>query len=148
MPMLARDILKGRKIVIFPEGGMVKDRQVVDDKGVYSVFSRSAQSRRKHHTGAARLAIGLQIIKLRVLEEHQRNNDTLLNVWAERLELPSVDALVRNARRPVTIVPANITFYPLRISDNILRQSADLLHGSLSQRAVEELIVEGNLDSQ
>jgi esterase/lipase/1-acyl-sn-glycerol-3-phosphate acyltransferase len=145
MPMLARDILKGRKIVIFPEGGMVKDRQVVDDKGAYSVFSRSAQTRRKHHTGAARLAIGLQIIKLRVLEEHRRNNDALLNVWAERLELPSVDALVRNARRPVTIVPANITFYPLRISDNILRRSADLLHGSLSQRAVEELIVEGNL---
>jgi len=145
MPMLARDILKGRKIVIFPEGGMVKDRQVVDDKGAYSVFSRSAQTRRKHHTGAARLAIGLQIVKLRVLEEHQRNNHALLNTWAERLELPSVDALVRNAQRPVTIVPANITFYPLRISDNILRRSADLLHGSLSQRAVEELIVEGNL---
>jgi esterase/lipase/1-acyl-sn-glycerol-3-phosphate acyltransferase len=145
MPMLARDILKGRKIVIFPEGGMVKDRQVVDDQGKYSVFSRSAQARRKHHTGAARLAIGLQIIKLRVLEEFKRENHVLLQQWADRLELPTVETLVQNARRPVSIVPANITFYPLRISDNILRRGADFLHGNLSQRAVEELIVEGNL---
>ncbi|MDA0820966.1 MAG: alpha/beta fold hydrolase [Proteobacteria bacterium] len=145
MALLARDILRGRKIVIFPEGGMVKDRQVLDDEGQYSVFSRSAQSRRKHHTGAARLAIGLQIVKLRVLEEHQRNNHRLLEEWAERLELPSVESLIQNAKRPVSLVPANITFYPLRISDNILRKGADMLHGSLSQRAIEELIVEGNL---
>lgn len=145
MPILARDILKGRKIVIFPEGGMVKDRQVLDDSGDYNVYSRSANVRRKHHTGAARLAIGLQIVKLRVLEEHRRDNQKLLSSWAELLELPSTDALIKNARRPVTIVPANITFYPLRISDNILRRGAELLHGDLSRRAVEELIVEGNL---
>ena len=145
MSMLARDILKGRKIVIFPEGGMVKDRQVLDDGGEYSVYSRSAHTRRKHHTGAARLAIGLQIIKLRVLEEHRRDNQKLLATWADQLELPSTNALIKSARRPVTIVPANITFYPLRISDNILRRGAELLPGDLSRRAVEELIVEGNL---
>ena len=145
MPMLARDVLKGRKIVIFPEGGMVKDRQVLDEQGKYSIYSRASRARRKHHTGAARLAIGLQIIKLRVLDEHRRGNRELLRSWAEALRLPSPQALLENARRPVTIVPANITFYPLRISDNILRRSAELLHGSLSQRAVEELIIEGNL---
>jgi len=145
MPMLARDILKGRKIVIFPEGGMVKDRQVVDDHGNFSVYSRAARSRRKHHTGAARLAIGLQIVKLRVLEEHHRGNQRLLDSWTTKLDLPSSESLIENAQRPVTIVPANITFYPLRVSDNILRRGAELLHGNLSQRAVEELIVEGNL---
>ena len=145
MSILARDILKGRKIVIFPEGGMVKDRQVVDHRGQYSVYSRSARSRRKHHTGAARLAIGLQIVKLRVLKEHALGNHALLEDWCGQLELPAVDALIENARRPVTIAPANITFYPLRISDNILRRGAELLHGELSPRAVEELIVEGNL---
>ncbi len=145
MAVLASDILKGRKIVIFPEGGMVKDRQVLDDNGEYSVYSRSADARRKHHTGAARLAIGLQIIKLRVLEEHRRDNRKLLAAWTEQLGLPSTDALLKNANRPVTIVPANITFYPLRISDNILRRGAELMHGDLSRRAVEELIVEGNL---
>ena len=143
--MLASDILKGRKVVIFPEGGMVKDRQVLDEEGKYSIYSRSARARRKHHTGAARLAIGLQIIKLRVIDERNRGNRKLLEQWSEQLELPSVDTLVEHAERPVTIVPANITFYPLRISDNILRRGAEMLHGKLSQRAVEELIVEGNL---
>lgn len=145
MAILAKDILKGRKIVMFPEGGMVKDRQVLDHRGQFSVYSRSALSRRKHHTGAARLAIGLQIIKLRVLEEHAQGNHGLLEDWCGLLDLPAVDALIENARRPVAIAPANITFYPLRISDNILHRGAELLHDDLSPRAVEELIVEGNL---
>ena len=145
MPLLARDILKGRKIVVFPEGGMVKDRQVIDERGRYSVYSRSSGARRAHHTGAARLAIGLQIIKLRILEADRHGQRAMLKEWAEALEMPSVDSLISAAQRPVNIVPANITFYPLRISDNILRRGAELLHGNLSQRAVEELIVEGNL---
>ena len=72
MSLLATDILKGRKVIIFPEGGMVKDRQVVDDRGGYSVYSRSADARRKHHSGAARLAVGLQIFKQAVLHKEQR----------------------------------------------------------------------------
>ncbi len=51
LPFLAEEILKGRKVIIFPEGGMVKDRQVIDQKGDYSVYSRSADRRRKHHSG-------------------------------------------------------------------------------------------------
>jgi len=33
LPFLAAEILSGRKVVIFPEGGMVKDRRVMDDEG-------------------------------------------------------------------------------------------------------------------
>ena len=145
MELLANDVLRGRKIVVFPEGGMVKDRQVIDDRGRYSVFSRSAGERRKHHNGAARLAIGLQIFKFAVSQHAARGQRRVLQGWADELGLASVDALINNARRPVTIVPANITFYPLRISDNILRRGAELLPGKLSQRAVEELIIEGNI---
>ncbi len=29
LPFLAEEILKGRKVIVFPEGGMVKDRRVV-----------------------------------------------------------------------------------------------------------------------
>lgn len=145
MSLLAIDILKGRKIIIFPEGGMVKDRQVFDDNGDFSVYSRSAGNRRKHHTGAARLATGLQIFKQAVLHKAQRSQRRELEVWAEQLGLPSVDLLLERARRPVTVVPANITFYPLRAQDNFLRRGADLLFGELSPRAIEELIVEGNL---
>ncbi len=145
LAMLALDILKGRKIVIFPEGGMVKDRQVINEEGDYSVFSRHAQVRRKHHSGAARLAFGLQVFKLAVLDRIERSRDTEIAQWADELNILSVEQLIENAARPVTIIPANITFYPLRISDNFLRRGAELLIGDLSPRALEEIIVEGNL---
>jgi hypothetical protein len=145
MEVLAMDILRGRKVVVFPEGGMVKDRQVVDERGEFSVYSRHARTRRKHHTGAARLATGLQIFRLAGCERAARGERTQLAEWATALSLSGADELIETAARPVTLVPANITFYPLRISDNILRRSAELLTGGLSKRAVDELVVEGNL---
>jgi esterase/lipase len=145
MELLATDILKGRKIVVFPEGGMVKDRQVVDDRGRYSVYSRHADERRKHHTGAARLAIGLQIFKLAVLFRERIGDRSRLESWSKELRLSGADELLDAARRPVVLVPASITFYPLRISDNILRRGAEILPGELSKRTIDELVVEGNI---
>ena len=145
LPLLAADILKGRKVIIFPEGGMVKDRQVLDDEGQFSVYSRSSGTRRKHHSGAARLAIGLQLFKLAVLHKFKNTRHRDLETWAEQLGLPSVEILLERARKPVTVIPANITFYPLRAQDNFLRRGADLVFDKLSPRAIEELIVEGNL---
>jgi len=145
LSLLAIDLLKGRKVVFFPEGGMVKDRQVVDADGRYSVYSRAASARRKHHSGAARLAVGLQIFKLAVLARLERARQADVERWAEQIGLPSVQLLIERARRPVTVVPANITFYPLRTDDNFLRRGADLVFGKLSPRAIEELIIEGNL---
>jgi esterase/lipase len=145
MELLAVDVLRGRKIVIFPEGGMVKDRQVIDEQGRYSIYSRHAEERRKHHTGAARLAIGLRIFKTAVRQRSARNERTILKTWAEETGLGTVDALIDAAEGPLNIVPANITFYPLRISDNILRRSAEMLTGGLSMRAIDELVIEGNI---
>ena len=145
MELLARDILRGRKVVVFPEGGMVKDRQVIDDHGHYTVFSRHAQARRKHHTGAARLATGLQIFRYAVLYRAARDDRATLEAWRRDLGMATIEELLVAARRPVSLVPANITFYPLRVSDNILRRGAELFNRGLSKRALEELVVEGNL---
>lgn len=145
LKLLAVDVLRGRKIVIFPEGGMVKDRQVIDANGEYGVYSRHANARRKHHSGAARLAIGLQIFKQAIARRIARGRMADLERWADELGLPSAEVLVASALRPAAIVPANITFYPLRISDNFLRRGAELVFKALSPRATEELIVEGNL---
>ena len=145
MQLLAIDLLRGRKVVVFPEGGMVKDRQVVDAEGRYSVYSRHAAERRKHHTGAARLAIGLHIFQQAVRWRAARNDHTILARWAEDCHLGSAARLLEAVERTVVLVPANITFYPLRISDNILRRGAEMLTGGLSPRTVDELVVEGNI---
>lgn len=145
LPFLAAEILRGRKVVLFPEGGMVKDRRVLDANGDYSVYSRSAEVRRKHHTGAAVLATGLEAFKMTLLQEHAAGNARHLEDWAERLGLPDVEALLAAARRPTMIVPANITFYPIRVSDNLLHKGAELINRGLGRRISEELLIEGNI---
>ena len=145
LPFLAKEILMGRKVVIFPEGGMVKDKRVVDARGSFSVYSRAAQERRKQHTGAAVLALALEVFKRSVIKAHDAGNTRRVDSWAHSLELESGDALLKAARRPTHIVPANITFYPIRVSDNLLRQGAELLNKGLSKRLSEELLIEGNI---
>jgi esterase/lipase len=145
LPFLAKEILRGRKVVVFPEGGMVKDKRVLDLRGSYSVYSRSAEARRKHHTGAAVLGLALEAFKYAVLKAHEAGHSRRVESWAESLELESGGALLNAARRPTLIVPANITFYPIRVNDNLLRQGAELLNKGLSRRLSEELLIEGNI---
>ena len=145
LPFLAAEILRGRKVVIFPEGGIVKDRQVLDQRGRFSIFSRSAEERRKHHSGAAYLALALDAFKESVrLAEHDGHGERL-EALARVLRMGNAGALLAAARRPTRIVPANITFYPIRVDDNLLRRGADMFARGLSRRVSEELLIEGNL---
>ena len=145
LPFLAKEILRGRKVVVFPEGGMVKDKRVLDLRGSYSVYSRTAEQRRKQHAGAAILALALEAFKRAVIKTHEAGNGRRIDAWAESLELEGGDALLEAARRPTHIVPANITFYPIRVGDNLLRKGAELLNRGLSRRLSEELLIEGNI---
>ena len=145
LPFLAKEILRGRKVVVFPEGGMVKDKRVLDLRGSYSVYSRTAEQRRKQHAGAAILALALEAFKRAVIKTHEAGNGRRIDDWAESLELEGGDALLEAARRPTHIVPANITFYPIRVGDNLLRKGAELLNRGLSRRLSEELLIEGNI---
>ncbi|NCF83583.1 MAG: alpha/beta fold hydrolase [Proteobacteria bacterium] len=145
LPFLAKEILRGRKVMVFPEGGMVKDKRVLDPRGSYSVYSRTAEVRRKQHTGAAVLGLALEAFKRAVLAAYEAGHSRRIDSWAESLELESGQKLLDAARRPTHIVPANITFYPIRVSDNLLRQGAELLSRGLSRRLSEELLIEGNI---
>ena len=144
LPFLAGEALKGRRIIVFPEGGMVKDRRVVDERGRYSVYSRSADARRKHHSGAAVLALGLDAFKRAVIDARDRGQGRRLALLAESVEMET-DALVEACLRPTVIVPSNITFYPIRVGENLLSKGAELINRGLSRRLSEELMVEGNI---
>ncbi len=145
LPLLAKQILRGRKVIIFPEGGMVKDRKVIDAFGDYNVFSRSAMSRRKHHTGAAVLALGLDLFKLAVKKAYIENDIEKLERWRADIGFNDVGELLSSSLHLTTIVPSNITFYPIRVSDNVLRKGAELLSRGLTRRHSEELLIEGNI---
>jgi acyl-CoA synthetase (AMP-forming)/AMP-acid ligase II/esterase/lipase len=145
LSFLAAEILRGRKVIFFPEGGMIKDRRVVDDAGEFNILSPSTQTPRKHHQGASATALTLEIFKKRILSVHEAGDMRRLHRWVRALKLESIDALVAAARQPTLLVPANITFYPLHTGDNILRKGAELFGQELNGRMKEELLVEGNL---
>ena len=146
LPFLAGEILRGRKVVIFPEGGMVKDRRVLGEDGDFSVYSRKAREWRRHHTGAAVLGLALDTFKHAVCTAADAGRSRQLEAWAEGFGMPDTGSLLAAARKPTCIVPANITFWPVRIGDNLLRRGADMLaRGRLTRRLSEELLIEGNL---
>ena len=144
-PFMAREILHGRKLIVFPEGGMVKDKQVIDDKGRFGIFSRSALARRKHHRGAAVIALALDAFKTALLHDYAAGRYHNIERWAEQLDFADSESLLIRALKPTRIVPSHITFHPLRVNDNILHQAARLFNKEINKRMAEELIIEGNL---
>ena len=146
LPFLAGEILRGSKVVVFPEGGMVKDRRVIDPHGQgLSVYSRTAGERRKHHSGPAVLALILDTFKAEVRRARRAGEWRRLDHWAQGLGFEDPECLLALGERPTRIVPCNITFYPLRVEGNLLSQGAKLLNRGISRRAVEELLVESNI---
>ncbi len=145
IPFLVRELLLGRKVIIFPEGGMVKDKQVLDDTGRYNIYSRSANRRRKHHTGAALLGVTLATVKS-AIRAAARSGAPQLQGWCDALSISDPSRLRIAAEKPTRLVPANITFYPMRISGNLLQRGVELVTGGkLSRRLSEELLIEGNM---
>ncbi len=124
---------------------MVKDRRVIDEFGEYSIYSRKSRERRKQHTGAAVLALAVEAIKAGVKDAHKRGNVRRIEAWAKAAGLEDAESLIRTAKRSTRIVPASITFYPIRVNDNLLRKGAELLNRGLSRRLSEELLIEGNI---
>lgn len=145
LPFLAAEILRGRKVVIFPEGAMIKDRRITDDAGELGIFSQKHNLFRKHHRGAAVLAFTLEMFKRRILSVFEAGNERRIKHWQTALGLPSKEALFEAASKPTLIVPGNITFYPVRIDDNILTKGVNLFAKKPSAQMIEELIIEGNL---
>lgn len=143
--LLTSQIFRGRKVIIFPEGSMIKDHKVIDDEGNYGIFSRTTGLRRKQHTGAAVLAEGVEAIKIIIRHAYHNKDHHQLVWWKEQLQLDSMDQLLTSALKHTLIIPANITFYPLRTSENLLVKAVDFFSDSLSLRQTEELLIEGNI---
>ena len=144
-PLLAAQVLRGRKVIIFPEGGMVKDRRVMDNQGRYSIYSRLTGQRRKQHTGAAVLAQGIEVFKAIIRKAYADKNQAQLLRWKDELQFDSLDQLLTSALKPTLIIPSNITFYPIRSSENLLLTGVELFADNLSLRQTEELLIEGNI---
>ncbi len=145
LPFLVKELLHDRKIIIFPEGGMVKDRRVIDRKGGYSIFSRTSMERRRHHTGAARIGFAAEKLKAAILDAHDNNDEERLVGFVTELGFENQQQMLDQAKKPTLVVAGNITFFPIRIGANLLHRTVSLFTRGLSHRVAEELKIEGNI---
>ena len=144
LPFLAAEILRGKKVVIFPEGGMIKDRRIMDDAGKLGIFSHEQSTFRKHHRGAAVLALTLELFKHRILTNFKKGDEARIEHWQHSLGL-SRDALYQAASKPTHLVPGAITFCPIHIDDNMISRGISLLMKNPSVRTLEEVLIETNI---
>ena len=122
--------------IIFPEGRMVKNKKIVE-KGRYMISY--AGGKHPPHTGAAVLALRAEFYRQRILQLSHHNpdeSDRLLGLF-------NVDGVSGVSRQGISIVPVNITYYPLRARINILNLLAKRLVDDLPERVTEELMTEG-----
>jgi len=141
--IIIRTLLTGdHPWIIFPEGGMIKDKKLVDPKGMFEVFYRGG--RRPPHTGAAVLALRTEYYRHKIECLAQEPGAPRLAEGLKRFDLQP-DDYDRVARHRLVIIPVNITYFPIRAHKNLLLNVARGLARNLTPRAEEELAVEGSI---
>ncbi|MEE4240244.1 MAG: alpha/beta fold hydrolase [Desulfopila sp.] len=142
-PNRDRTIIKGlltgsENWIIFPEGRMVKTKKIMG-KGKFLI--RHEHGSHKPHTGAASLALRAEFFRHHLLA---REKTEPLNVQSF-LKTFSIESLDEIRGKSVSIVPVNLTYYPIRAKENIASYFAAKLMKEVPDRMLEELMIEGTM---
>ena len=135
--LMVKTLLTGEAAwVIYPEGRMVKSKKILE-KGRYMI----SHARGKHppHTGAASLALRTEFYRqrLKALKKTAPNE-------AKRLAASfGLDDMGQISEKRTYLVPINITYYPLRVRENMISALLEKTLDDLSERSIEELMTEG-----
>jgi esterase/lipase/1-acyl-sn-glycerol-3-phosphate acyltransferase len=129
--------------IIFPEGRMVKDKKVINIEGEFEVYSD--EGRRPPHTGAAALALRAEFFRHKIRCLAERPGQEGLQEALEKFGVESVEPVLQ---KRTVIIPVNITYFPIRATENFIMRMAAQFAKDLSKRALEELSVEGTVLSE
>ncbi len=137
--LIVKSLLTGEaNWIIFPEGSMIKTKKIMDG-GKYMV----ADSHGMHepHTGAAALALRSELYRRHIL------NTAADSVGDVRIMLTGLglNGLEELETKPTTIVPVNLTYYPIRAAENGASKMAARLMKEVPERMMEELMAEGTM---
>lgn len=124
--------------IIFPEGSMVKTKKIIDG-GKYMIANPKGM--RPPHTGAAALGLRAELFR-RYLETVANANPGQMDQLRTVLQ---IEDYAPEKTAPISIVPVNLTYYPIRAAQNIASTLMAKLVKDLSDRAVEEIMTEGTM---
>ncbi|GMV98963.1 MAG: hypothetical protein AMXMBFR84_01030 [Candidatus Hydrogenedentota bacterium] len=130
--------------IIFPEGAMMKNKKVVDRRGMFQICLQGKC--RLPHTGAAVIALRAEFYRRKL--QHLKDDPAYESVLKEVSEQFDLQDLGSALTKRTVIVPVNVTYFPIRAEDNVVLRVARGVAKDLSKRALEELSVEGTVLSQ
>lgn len=131
------DILTGKKDwMIFPEGQMVKAKDIVKMDNHYCVRIDNKDSR--VYTGSAFFALYSEVLRKEYLNKKIKNKTKFQRKYM-------IDSIENISENETMIVPINITYSPLRNGDNFLIKMAQKLFDNISENFLEEIEIEGNI---
>lgn len=142
--LIVKTLLTGEAAwIIFPEGRMVKTKKIFEKNGTKKgrFMISSPNGARPPHTGAAALALRTEFYRERIrvmLEKKPDEAKRLLSLY----QIDDVEPVLDNE---TSIVPVNLTYYPLRAHENMLSRMAERFVDNLSPRMVEEIITESTM---
>jgi esterase/lipase/1-acyl-sn-glycerol-3-phosphate acyltransferase len=138
--VILKDLITGNNDwMIYPEGSMLKSKEIKNDYGFVNYTPHRVGPIR---TGSAILALKSQVYRSDLIEAYQENDAETLKYFQEFYGISySEDLLKLNTH----IVPINITYYPLRPGENKIQQLIAKLVNKIPKQISEELEIEGNL---
>ncbi len=138
--IILKDLIGGEyDWMIYPEGSMVKSKEIKNEQGFVSYTPYRVGHVR---TGSAVLALKSEIFREDMVEAFEINKLEALRDLEEKFGLTYRD----NFKDINTyIVPLNITYYPLRPGRNGIQKLVNRLVKKIPRQIAEELEIEGNL---
>lgn len=137
--LMVKTLLTGEAVwVVYPEGRMVKSKKIVE-KGRHMISY--AGGKHPPHTGAATLALRTEFYRQRLKALRDVAPDETKRLMAS-FEMDSIGPLLK---RRTYIVPINITYYPLRVQDNMISTLLEKVVDDLPERGLEEIMAEGTM---
>ena len=124
--------------IIFPEGSMIKTKKIMQ-RGRYMVTDPGGMH--EPHTGAAALALRAELYRT-CLQQTAGTDPGRLREMLDSLGMASLEEIDTAS---TTIVPVNLTYYPIRAAENIALNIAGKLVKDMSERMVEEIMTEGTM---
>jgi esterase/lipase/1-acyl-sn-glycerol-3-phosphate acyltransferase len=136
--IIVGDFLTGRADwIIYPEGHMVKNKQITFDDGEFCIHTALRQG--PVYTGGAVLALKSEVLRRKARETGEMD---AIPLFCPRHE---VERKIFQPDLTLNIVPLSITYYPIRPGENRLLLWLDRRFNLRGTRLFEELEIEINL---